>query len=99
MSTKITPETIDDIRLLRLVDLEGWAIVVTCICGRVAVLPHGALQREHRLSGITLVGDLQHLLRCQQCRRRGGFRIEVVAEKGRGRPGERSIVVVEGKRY
>src|SRR5688572_4618215 len=99
LMTKITPDTIDDVRLLRLLDLEGWVIDVKCPCGRVVVFPYGMFQRRRRLAGTVLVADLQHLLRCSKCGRRDGFRIEIAEERERGRPGERRIVVVEGRPY
>src|SRR5688572_28212353 len=77
LMTKITPDTIDDVRLLRLLDLEGWVIDVKCPCGRVVVFPYGMFQRRSRLAGTVLVADLQHLLRCSKCGRRDGFRIEI----------------------
>jgi hypothetical protein len=59
MMTKITPDTIDDVRLLRLLDLEGWVIDVKCPCGRVVVFPYSMFQRRSRLAGTVLVADLQ----------------------------------------
>jgi hypothetical protein len=88
MMTKITPDTTDDVRFLRLLDLEGWVIDVKCPCGRVVVFPYGMFQRRSRLAGTVLVADLQHLLRCSKCGRRDGFRIEIAEERERGRPGE-----------
>jgi hypothetical protein len=56
-----------------------------------------ALERKHGVPPGRTLAELAAKLRCSQCGERRGFRISLFDEKGRGKLGHSSRVVIGGR--